>query len=102
MPRVLIHIIAGDGDFIAQVFHEDFVDLDLLIRDKFPLLPVPGLPAKDAPHEVYKCLIHDYFAVSAPLVANPQYFSIHKMVTPVVLKWLQPIPKVAPPPRAKP
>ncbi|KAK8830805.1 hypothetical protein WA577_003510 [Blastocystis sp. JDR] len=90
---VLIHIIAGDGDFIAQVFHEDFVDLDLLIRDKFPLLPVPGLPAKDAPHEVYKCLIHDYFA----------YFSIHKMVTPVVLKWLQPIPRtcIAPCPHWK-
>lgn len=95
MSRVLIHIIAGDGDYISQVFHEDFVDLDLLIREKFPLLPMPDLPTKDLSHEMYKCLIHDYFAVRALPLSNSQYFSLHKMVTPVILKWLQPIPKVS-------
>ena len=41
------------------------MNLDLMIKDKFPLLPRPRLPEKDVSHDIYKCLIHDYFGVGA-------------------------------------
>ena len=61
--RFLAHVIAGDGEYIAELSHCLLVDLDQCIRSKFPKLFVPDLPVVSAPHELYKCIVHDYFAV---------------------------------------
>ena len=61
--RFLAHVIAGDGEYIAELSHCLLVDLDQCIRSKFPKLLVPDLPVVSAPHELYKCIVHDYFAV---------------------------------------
>ena len=63
MFRFLAHVIAGDGEYIAEISHCLLVDLDQCIRSKFPLLFVPNLPVVSAPHELYKGIVHDYFAV---------------------------------------
>ena len=56
-------MISGDGEYITEMFHEDFFNLDLIIKEHFPLLDLPSLPTTDAAREVYKKLIHDYFLV---------------------------------------
>ena len=63
MRRILVHIITGDGDYIAEVVHSQFVELDLAIREKYPRLYVPSLPQTNIPRDQYKGLIYDYFAV---------------------------------------
>lgn len=61
--RILCHVISGDGEYIMEMFHEDYVNLNLLIHDRFPLLGLPPIPTLDMPHDIYKKLIHDYFVV---------------------------------------
>lgn len=46
-----------------EMFHEDFVNLNLLIKERFPLLELPPIPTVEMSREVYKTLIHDYFMV---------------------------------------
>ena len=46
-----------------EMFHEDFVNLDSLIKDHFPLLELPVIPTADTAHDLYKKRIHDYFVV---------------------------------------
>lgn len=47
--RFLAHVIAGDGEYIAELSHCLLVDLDQCIRSKFPKLFVTDLPVVSAP-----------------------------------------------------
>ncbi|KAK8799103.1 hypothetical protein WA171_005852 [Blastocystis sp. BT1] len=93
ITTILCHIIAGNGDYIAELTHNLFLELEKAIRCKYPLLYIPNLPTATTPRDLYKGIVHDFFA----------YFAVHQMVTPVILKWLQPIPRtrIAPCPRWK-
>lgn len=63
LSSVLCHVICGDGEYIIEMVHEDFINLDLLIKERFPLLEVPSLPSIETRHDIYKKRIYDYFAV---------------------------------------
>lgn len=63
LSSVLCHVICGDGEYIMEMVHEDFINLDLLIKERFPLLEVPSLPSIETRHDIYKKRIYDYFAV---------------------------------------
>ena len=62
-PSFLVHIIVGDGEYIAEIYHKDFVNLNNEIKTHFPRLQVPHLPDQSSTRDIYRCGIHDYFAV---------------------------------------